>query len=141
MKRIVLVLALVVAGCNAPAATPVPTPTTAPVTHTVTGTLILNTDPSWDFLSPVDCFGVGAYSDIAAGAPVTLRDEKGTILGATSLPKGTLAGAGCNFAFTLTGVPDTAKFYAMTVSHQGEISKSHDDLAAASWQFDLTLGS
>ncbi len=148
MKRIVLTLAFVVAGCSAPAATPVPTPVptpaASPVTHTVTGTLTLNTSPSWTLLlpgqGPGQCLGKGGYSDIADGASVTLRDEKGTILGAASLREGMLAGAGCNFPFTLTDVPDTATFYAVTISHRGEISKSHAEMVADGWVFGLTLG-
>ena len=144
MKRIALVLAVALAGCNAPAATvatPAPSPVSTPVLHTVNGTLTLNTSSSWTMETSGGCLSAGGYSDIAPGAPVTLRDEKGTILAATSLREGWLAGAGCNFAFALDDVPDTATFYAVTVSHRGEISKSHADMAANGWTFDLTLGS
>jgi hypothetical protein len=47
----------------------------------------------------------------------------------------------CEFAFTLTDVPDTAKFYSVTVANRGEISESHDELSGKNWVFALSLGS
>jgi hypothetical protein len=89
------------------------------------------------------CYASLGYSDLKAGAPVVLKDEKGTILASGVLGKGTPpTGRGtCSFPFNLTGVPDTAKFYTVTVSNRGEISESHDELAGKGWAFALTIGS
>lgn len=110
--------------------------------HTVTGTVTLkDTNASGIAADSKGCYGTGGYSDIGPGASVILRDESGKILASTSLGTGQGGIHVCEFTFTLADVPDGAKFYVVTVSHRGEISKSHDDLAAAGWSFALTLGS
>jgi hypothetical protein len=127
----------------APTSTPLPTASPKPVMQVVGGMFTLrdtSVNPSIAFDGKT-CHGTGGYSDIAAGAPVTLRDENGTILGATVLPDGEKMVADCFFVFAMGKVPDTAQFYVITVSHRGEMSKSHADLAADNWIFDLTLGS
>jgi hypothetical protein len=115
-----------------------------PNTHTVTGTFVLSGTTST--LSPTIfanggiCWGKGGYSDIAAGTPVTLKDEAATILATAALGLGTGTDTECTFTFTLTGVSDSAKFYSVEVGRRGAISKSHDELEADGWVFGLTLG-
>jgi hypothetical protein len=140
MKRLVLVLALVVAGCNAPAATPVPTaaPTAVP-THVITGQLTLIGFSTVTLAT--QCFGKGGYDDLKEGATVTLRDQSSTILASTALGAGVASAGACTFPFTLTGVPDTASFYVIEVSHRGQVTKSHAEMVDAGWIFDLTIGS
>ncbi len=40
----------------------------------------------------------------------------------------------------LTDVPDTAKFYAITISHRGTLSYSHAEMIAMDWVLSLTIG-
>jgi len=126
--------------------TPSPTPSPAPITHTVTGTLVLSVgaEPLYkNFLTEPGsvCAGVRGYSDLDQGASVVLLDEIGTILASTTLDQGTVLGTTrCSFSFTLTGVPDTAKFYAVQVSHRGQVTQSHEEMVALGWIFALTIG-
>jgi hypothetical protein len=87
------------------------------------------------------CQGTGGYSDIGPGSSVILKDETGTVIGSTFLGTGTGTSTDCTFTFSMPNVPDTAKFYVITVSHRGDISKSHAELAANGWAFYLTMGS
>jgi hypothetical protein len=87
------------------------------------------------------CHGTGGYSDLTAGGSVILRDEKATILGSTFLPDGTGTSHHCTFTVTIPGVTDSAAFYVIEVTHRGQISKSHADMASDSWAFSLSIGS
>lgn len=134
MKRLVLVLALAVAGCNAPAATP--------VMHTIVGHLTVSDRSYSSSIIAVEtrCYGSGGYSDLKEGATVTLSDQSSTILASTALGPGVGSKAECAFPFALIGVPDTASFYVIEVSHRGQISKSHAEMVTDGWVFELTLG-
>ena len=68
----------------------------------------------------------GGYDDIAAGAPVTVKDGTGTVLATTALTGGTLSKPGCTFAFR-THVPD-ADFYRVQVSHRDALTFSREEL-------------
>jgi hypothetical protein len=111
--------------------------------HQITGTFTLMDTSSSPSVAVVgsDCWGTVGYSDIEEGATVTLRDEHGTVLASGALSLGHGDATGCSFTFTLDDVPDSATFYAVTVSHRGEISKSHADMVSDGWTFSLTLGS
>jgi hypothetical protein len=37
-------------------------------------------------------------------------------------------------------VADSASFYVITLSRRGEVSKSHAEMEANGWHFDLTIG-
>lgn len=118
-------------------------PTPTPVLHRITGTLELaDTSAYGNGILAVggSCWGTGGYSDITAGATVTLTDEAGTILASTSLGEGSGTASLCTFDFTLEGVPDTAKFYSVQVSRRGQVTNSHADMVADGWTFALTLG-
>jgi hypothetical protein len=110
--------------------------------RTVTGSFELIDSSGCGILaSGGTCQGTGGYSDIGPGSSVILKDETGTVIGSTELGTGTGTSTDCTFTFSMANVPDTAKFYVITVSHRGDISKSHDELAANGWAFDLTMGS
>jgi hypothetical protein len=79
------------------------------------------------------------YEDLSAGAPVTIRDARGTVLGATTLPGGTDDGDVCHFE-TKVHVPDTS-FYQVEVSHRGVVTFTRQDLAENNWIAGLTVGS
>lgn len=112
-----------------------------PVIHVITGSLVL-TDTAGLGISASGgtCQGADGYSDLAPGVSVILKDENGTVIGSTVLGEGTGTSTTCTFAFSLSDVPDTAKFYVITVSHRGDVSDSHDQLAANGWDFSLTMG-
>lgn len=114
----------------------------APVTHTVKGTFTLtDTDvPSSISSAGGTCYGTGGYSDMKPGASVLLKDESGTVLSSTTLGIGIGGGSMCIFTFTLQNVPDTAKFYVVSVSHRGEVSNSHAEMDADGWTYSLSMG-
>jgi hypothetical protein len=93
------------------------------------------------------CFGEGGYSDIRAGAGVTVKDASGSLIGTTTLGPGVAQpwpevapdAVQCVFPYSLS-VPDTA-FYTFEVSHRGAISRSRADLAAKGWTMSFYLGS
>jgi hypothetical protein len=114
-----------------------------PTTHTVTGSLVLidaSTNPSI-YVSGSSCHGTGGYLDLHGGAEVRLKNENGTLLSSTILGSGTGTAHLCTFSFTLTDVPDDAKFYVVNISHRGDVSNSHAEMVDAGWAVDLTIGS
>lgn len=128
MKGAVLVaMAVLLAGC----ATGTPRTSTR---HDVHGTLTVANAALGGI-----CVDQPGYADIRAGAPVTLRDEGGTIIGTGTLGPGAAAGGGCEFAFTIPAVPERP-FYSVEVSHRGQVTSSLADLAATGWRFALSLG-
>ncbi len=108
-------------------------------THTVAGTFDLRGDPSSITVTGDTCAGAGGYGDVRAGEPVTVKDEKGTILDATSLGAGKGSAYDCVFPFTVT-VPDSAQFYTFTIGRRGDVTNSHADMVASGWTMGLTLG-
>ena len=163
MRRIAgCVLADLVAGCHETAAPtpqiismtgppqPAPTPIVIPITpapppsgtgHTISGTLTLfgasNASLTVTPGGTTDCRGVGEYSAIRTGLPVSVQDQAGAILATGSLTFD--GGHACQFGFALPDVPDAA-FYSIKVGHFGAVSYSRDQLAAASWHVEFTLG-
>jgi hypothetical protein len=93
------------------------------------------------------CFGQGGYSDMRAGAGVTVKDASGSLIGTTTLGAGIAQpwpevapdALQCVFPYSVS-VPDTG-FYTFEVSHRGTISKSRADLAATGWTMSFYLGS
>jgi hypothetical protein len=86
------------------------------------------------------CRGQGGYSDIAPGAPVTVKNESGEILGAGTLGVGSSVSGTCIWSVQLSGVPSGEKFYSAEVGDRGAITYSEAELAAADWTFELSLG-
>jgi len=78
--------------------------------------------------------------DLKQGASAVLTDENGTILASTTLDQGTGSKSRCSFSFTLTDVPDSAKFYGITITHRGTLSHSHAEMVAMDWVLSLTVG-
>lgn len=108
--------------------------------ETVSGTLTLHdSDAVWSQGS--SCAGDGGYVDIDAGASVTLTDEAGTIIGTTSLDSGTASGRyDCELSFTFAPITPTARFYSVQVTHRGKVTDSAEELRAAGWHFQVSLG-
>jgi hypothetical protein len=107
--------------------------------HTINGTLTL-TDSDFNWSVGKACTGSGGYSDISEGADVTVKNESGRIIANATLEAGTGAAGPCLFPFHVKGVPD-AKFYAIEISHRGELRYSKDELAKQNWIVLPSLGS
>jgi hypothetical protein len=91
-------------------------------TFAVNGTLALGPG---QFL-PVDgtsCAGTPVYRDLVEGAPVTITDPAGAVLGSSRLGPLTLDGLGgagaCNLKFTVPGIPTGKGTYGIEVARRG----------------------
>lgn len=74
------------------------------------------------------CAGDGGYSDIAAGAQVTIYDNHAAILAAGVLAAGVqdTTGSTCIFTFTVPEVPAGHDIYQVEVSHRGKVVFTED---------------
>lgn len=95
------------------------------------------------------CAGAGGYDDLDEGTQVRVTDGGGEILALGALEAGELTdflgpyrekGWECTFTFEVAEIPD-ADFYQVEVSHRGELAYTPEELEAAGWNVDLTLGS
>jgi hypothetical protein len=101
---------------------------------TITGSFALKDDARNAYSSAIEvdgssCTGRGGYSDVSAGAPVTVKNGKGEILTTTYLEPGKGGRYLCTFgmAFKVTEGEDR---YVVSVGRRGELSFSFDDLKA-----------
>jgi hypothetical protein len=87
------------------------------------------------------CWGDEGYKDMTEGTAVVVRDESGTTIAAGRLGVGayTRDGGDCIFEFTIDDVPEAA-FYSVEVADRGEITYSADELEAADWSVELSVG-
>lgn len=146
-----------------PTGTPTPTPaqltpavpTPAPVTHSITGTMAINALLTTEDLARQGSGGIpsqekncrpdGDYDKVVAGVPVVVLDQAGTVVGATTLKRGSPAftvlnpSMACQFAFGIGDVPDAA-FYSISVGSWEGPTYSLADMQAMDWQVSLTLG-
>jgi len=108
-------------------------------THRITGDLTL----------AADCRrSSGGYDDISEGTAVTVKDEKGTLIGAGALGPGArvLVSANvpnlhnCVYPIEVVDVKDAA-FFQVEVSRRGAVSYPKAVMAAAGWAVHPTLGS
>jgi len=131
-----LALSLLIAACGDAGATP--------VAHTITGTFTLEQTDKYVTKTATGCAGNNGYDDIADGLGVTVKNESGTILGTGSLVSQalptTILSTKCVLTFSVSGVPDTATFYTVTVGKRGDTTSSHAEMAASGWAVALTLG-
>lgn len=79
------------------------------------------------------------YSDLAPGAGVTVKNEKGEIIATGSLRAGRWVTRACRLPFEVAEVPK-AKFYEVEVGRRGTQRYSRADLEAIDFTIDLTLG-
>jgi hypothetical protein len=108
-------------------------------THDVAGTFDLFDDRFLYQANGSSCSGSGGYADIRAGVPVTVRDESGTLLASSSLRDGEVDGLRCVFTFELGDI-ERSDFYTFEVGRRGELTYSHDELAANGWHVGFYLG-
>ena len=89
------------------------------------------------------CYGTGGYSDIETGLKVVVKDERGKILGISSLGadiyEGDYPSVVCLFPFVIEDLPK-AKFYAVEVGRRGEMIYSYEDLVEMNWEVGFSLG-
>jgi hypothetical protein len=103
--------------------------------HTIAGTFSL-----FDSEVSESCQGSGGYEDIRPGADVTIRNETGATIATGALGSGEYAsGFGCDYDFSVEGVPDAA-FYRIEVSHRGEVEYSKSEMEQQDWTVQLSLG-
>lgn len=113
--------------------------TTEPATYDVRGTMTLTQANAID--QPGErCNGSGGFDDIRQGTQVTVSDGGGDLLAIGELGSGTkLDVLHCEFDVTVEDVP-VADFYEIEVASRGGINYSFEDMEAAGWRVDLTLG-
>lgn len=111
--------------------------------QTLHGTITL-TSSSGVSHSGTKCNGTGGYDDLTGGAPVTVKNENGSVIATGSLDEGvsdtTYPTVSCHFSFTIPNLPD-AKFYSIEVTHRGALTYSQDQLKSKDWKVDLSIGS
>lgn len=139
MMRLWIVLVLLLAGC-APAASPSPSDSA----HVITGSITLYGTDVWEFAgsnSSSPCKGEGGYNDVSEGAQVLVRDGEGGILATGHLLAGASLGerTNCVFMFSVSNVGNAA-FYAIEVSHRGELTYSAAEMEGMDWRVSFTLG-
>jgi len=107
--------------------------------HTINGTFVLNGDSDSILTLGTTCWGDDGYSDLAPGMPITVKDESGKILGATSLGTGTGNSSRCTFTFVLDGVGD-ANIYSVEGGRRGAVSYPRSQLEDSGWTVALSIG-
>ncbi len=110
--------------------------------HDIEGSIAI-TDPT-GYSGDTDCAGDRAYSEIAEGTSVVVKDVvKGTTLSTGALSAGVedvedgLVDT-CTFFFTLRDVPTDHMFYEIEVGHRRYPDISKALLMPEGWQVDLT---
>ncbi|MET9886261.1 hypothetical protein ABZZ20_24625 [Streptomyces sp. NPDC006430] len=106
-------------------------------TFGTSGTLTL-ADSSLSFLEEGErCTGLDGYSDIQRGAQVNVTGADGTLVATGELEGGKKAALGCEFPFTIEGIPQGSKFYTVEVSHRGGLTQTEDELRSGGLAFTL----
>lgn len=142
MRRPLVVLSVAIIACGAASD---PSTTTGVPTETIEGRILLRQGSEGRGGQPGSCEGRDGYDDIRAGAQVTVKDENGTVIATGRLeggqqvevPSATLYI--CEFGFQVD-VPADKSFYAIEVSHRGEITYSRAEMEESAWTVDLELG-
>jgi hypothetical protein len=91
------------------------------------------------------CTGQGQYADIQAGAPVTITNAAGGVIGVSHLGSGhrrltgELAPAGtCDFEFVVGGIPEV-EVYGVRFERRGTLQYSLTEMKQQSWTVRLEL--
>lgn len=92
-----------------------------------------------------NCYGLGGYDDISAGMPITVKDDKGTIIATTQTGSGnhpqneSYSSVVCVFKFNVTQIPKR-NFYTIDLGRRGTLSYSFTELEKMNWELSLSLG-
>lgn len=131
MSRYAVVAALVIASAVLTSCGSQPA---APTTITVKGDMMTT---GYNTTAGSSCTGYSAFSDLNAGAPVTVYDATGKVVALGKLDDGRTTNViSCTFPFTVDGVP-AGDFYSVEVSHRGKVQVAAAD--ARSGNVHLTL--
>ena len=91
------------------------------------------------------CTGQGSYADIQAGAPVTITDSTGGVIGVSHLGTGrrrptgdVAAGGACDFEFVVGGIPE-AEVYGIRFERRGTLQYSLAEMKQQSWSLHIEL--
>jgi hypothetical protein len=91
------------------------------------------------------CTGQGQYADIQAGAPVTITDSTGEVIGVSHLGTGrrrltgeTAPGGTCDFEFVVGGIPEV-EVYGVRFERRGTLQYSLAEMKRQSWTVRLEL--
>ena len=91
------------------------------------------------------CTGQGQYADIQAGAPVTITDSTGEVIGVSHLGTGrrrltgeTAPGGTCDFEFVVGGIPE-AEVYGIRFERRGTLKYSLAEMKQQGWAIQLEL--
>ncbi|MFC5673864.1 hypothetical protein [Streptomyces incanus] len=106
-------------------------------TFNTSGTLTLADSPLSFLDEGEDCTGLDGYSDIQRGAQVNVTGADGTLVATGELEGGKKAALGCEFSFTIEGIPQGSKFYTVEVSHRGGLTQTEDELRSGELTFTL----
>lgn len=133
-------LAVLALACN---------PQLLPPARAISGVLLL------DQATPVergggDCRGTGGYADLRSGLEVVARDDSGTRMATTTLmaaPAPTNADGSvpqaernrCVFRFGLSDMEERPA-YRITIGERGGLRYTREELEAAGWTVELSLG-
>lgn len=122
-----------------PTPSPSPTPEPTPSTSELTVSLDLKDPGTW-VEGELECAGEGGYDDIQEASQVVVRDGAGAVLATADLGIGLhILPDTCSF---ITKIPDVplVPFYAVEISHRGELVYSRAEMEAKGWSVHLTLG-
>ncbi len=125
-------------------------PADEPRSDSITGTVSILFDPTpsdlpgfrYEFEVGTPCTGASisrGFSDIAPGAPVTVKNEEGTIIATGSVSGGSWTENSCRLDFSIDDVPE-AKFYQVEVGRRGELRYSAEQLEAMGRHVELSVG-
>ncbi len=80
-------------------------------------------------------------ADVAAGALVAVKDERGAAIGSGTLTSGSADSArkACVYRFNVSSLPDT-NTYTVEVGKLGGLKYPAADLAKSGWKVSLNLG-
>ena len=91
------------------------------------------------------CTGQGQYADIQAGAPVTITDSTGGVIGVSHLGTGhrrltrDVAPVGtCDFEFVVGGIPEV-EAYGIRFERRGTVQYSLAEMKQQSWSLHIEL--
>ena len=95
--------------------------------------------------TPAHRTGQGQYADIQAGAPVTITDSTGGVIGVSHLGTGhrrltgdVAAGGTCDFEFVVGGIPE-AEAYGIRFERRGTLQYSLAEMKQQRWTVRVEL--
>ncbi|MGV0810553.1 DUF732 domain-containing protein [Mycolicibacterium boenickei] len=105
---------------------------------TVTGTFVLIDNAGLEGIASdgTSCQGANGYSDVNAGTPVTVKNDKAETLTSTTLGPGKSGTANCTFTFTLP-LTEGHDRYVLSIGRRGEFSYTFEQLVATGIQIQL----